>query len=66
MWPYSKPLLTGISVKSNFKTAVDFKRLKIIYHGDIYYFRYDYKHLPFLDKPYKLEMNFTENKYQAF
>ena len=26
-------------------------------------FCYDYKHLPFANKSYQTEMNFTENKY---
>ena len=26
-------------------------------------FCYDYKHLPFLSKPYQPEMNFIENKH---
>ena len=26
-------------------------------------FCYDYKHLPFSNKPYQPEMNFTENKH---
>ena len=57
MWTYSKYLLTGIRAKSTFKTVFDFK--KMIY----LFFCYDYKHLPFSNKPYQPEMNFTEKKY---
>ena len=38
MWTYSKYLLTGISANSTFRTVSDFKKLKIKYSWDIYYF----------------------------
>ena len=63
---YSKSLLTGISENSTFRTVFDFKKIKIIYFWDIYYFYYEYKHLPFSNKPYQPEINFIENKYQVF
>ena len=38
IWTYSKPLLTGISANSTFRTVFDFKKLKIIYCWDIWHF----------------------------
>ena len=63
MWIYSKSLLTGISVNSTFWTAFDFKKINIVCRWDIYYFCYDYKHLPSSNKPYQPEIKFIGNKY---
>ena len=63
MWIYSKPFLVVISANSTFRTLFDFKKLKIICCWDIYHFCYDYKLLPFSNKPYQPEMNFIENKH---
>ena len=63
MWIYSKSLLTGISANSTFRTVIDFKKIKIIYCWDIYYFCYDYKYLLFSNKPYQPQINFIGNKY---
>ena len=50
IWTYSKFLLTEISANSTFRKVFDFKKLKIIYCSNTY-FCYDYKHLPFSNKP---------------
>ena len=57
MWTYSKSLLTGIIAKSTFRKVFGFKILKL-YYWDIYYFCYDYKHLPFSNKLWQPEINF--------
>ena len=50
MWIYSKSSLTGI--------MFGFKKLKK-YPVEIFIFCYDYKHLPFSNKIYQPEINFT-------
>ena len=54
-----KSSLAGINAKSTFKNVSDFKKLKIIYYWDNI-FCYDYKYLPFSNKPYQPEMKFIE------
>ena len=46
--------------------TVWFQKVKLLTFIKSYYLFYDYKHLPFSNKPYQPEMNFFENKYRAF
>ena len=51
MGTYSKSLLTGSSAKSTFRKDFDFKKLKKYTVEILTTFCYDYKHLPFSNKP---------------
>ena len=60
MWVYSKSSVSGIGAKSTFtiNNVFHIKKLKIIeYTAEIFIFCYDYKHLPFSNKPYPPAMN---------
>ena len=58
MWTNSKSLLIWINEKSTFRKLFDFKKLKIVYCWDVYFF-YDYNYLPLSNKSYQPEKNFT-------
>ena len=65
MWTYSKSLLTVTSTNNTFRTALDFKKLKIMWcwyiHISIFIFWHDYKPQLFSNKTFQTNLD----TYQA-